>query len=161
MGTLYDITQDQQLIISLLEETGGELTPEIEEAMNITRSELESKAEGYGKAIFEYKAKEEAIDAEIKRLTARKKTAQNIQQRLKERIAEALEVFEVEKLEAGTFRYSFRKSKSVEIFDLNALPDEFIITEKKADKKAIGDALKAGSVIYGAQLNENKSLQIR
>lgn len=161
MGTLYDITQDQQLIISLLEETGGELTPEIEEAMNITRSELESKAEGYGKAIFEYKAKEEAIDAEIKRLTARKKTAQNIQQRLKERIAEALEVFEVEKLEAGTFRYSFRKSKSVEIIDLNALPDEFIITEKKADKKAIGDALKAGSVICGAQLNENKSLQIR
>lgn len=51
MGTLYDITQDQQLIISLLEETGGELTPEIEEAMNITRSELESKAEGYGKVI--------------------------------------------------------------------------------------------------------------
>ena len=87
--------------------------------------------------------------------------AQNIQQRLKERIAEALEVFEVDKLEAGTFRYSFRKSKSVEIIDLNALPDEFVITEKKADKKAIGDALKAGSVIFGAQLNENKSLQIR
>lgn len=161
MATLYDITADQQTIVALLEETGGELTPEIEEAMAITREELETKAENYGKVIFEYKAKEEALANEIARLTAKKKTAQNIQQRMKERIAEALRVFDVDKLEAGAFRYGFRNSERVEISDLNHLPDKFIIVEKKADKKALFAAIKAGEQIIGATIEKNQTLQIR
>lgn len=161
MATLYDITQDQQAIVALLEETGGELTPEIEAAMEITLEQLEAKAEGYGKVIFEYKAKEEALATEIARLTAKKKTAQNIQQRMRDRIANALRVFDVDKLEAGTFRFSFRNSERVEISDLNTLPDKFIITEKKPDKKAVLAAIKAGETINGASISTNQTLQIR
>ena len=161
MSTLYEITQDMESIILLLEENGGELTPEIEAALAITQDELTAKAESYAKVIFEYKAKEEALAKEIARLTARKKTAQNIQQRMRDRVAFALDTFAVDKMEAGAFRLSFRNSESVEITDINALPDRFIAVEKKADKKAILAAMKAGEAIDGAGITQNRSLQIR
>lgn len=159
--TLYEIEQAQQSLVDMLEETGGELTPEIEELMTFSREELEAKAEGYGKVIFEYKAREEALANEIARLTAKKKTAANIQQRLRDRLAEALRIFDVTKLEAGAFCYSFRNSVRAEISDFEALPDKFIIVEKKADKKALMAALKAGENISGANLFHNTTLQVR
>lgn len=42
--TLYSIAEDQRLINAMLEENGGELTPEIEEAMIITEENFLAKA---------------------------------------------------------------------------------------------------------------------
>jgi hypothetical protein len=64
-------------------------------------------------------------------------------------------------LEAGAFRYSFRNSERAEISDFEALPDKFIIVEKKADKRALLAALKAGENISGAELFHNTTLQVR
>jgi hypothetical protein len=41
---LYEITQDQLTILAFLEENGGELTPELQEAMTITQDSFEKKA---------------------------------------------------------------------------------------------------------------------
>ena len=45
MATLYTITEDQRLLNAMLEENGGELTPEIEEALRITEDNFIAKAE--------------------------------------------------------------------------------------------------------------------
>jgi hypothetical protein len=51
---------------------------------------------------------------------------------------------------------------SVEIIDINALPQGFYSLERKADKTAIGSALKAGNDIPGAVLRTgDASLTIR
>lgn len=159
--TLYTITEDQRLLNAMLEENGGELTPEIEEAMQITEDNLLAKAEAYGATISEYDAQAEACAVEIKRLMAYKKTCENVSKRMRERLSDAMHTFDKDKLTAGTFRFSFRKSTSVLVEDETIIPKEFFKVEPTLKKKELLDALKAGELIAGASLATNYSLQMR
>lgn len=159
--SLYNITEDQRLINAMLEETGGELTPEIEEAMMITEENFISKAEAYGATISEYDAQAEACAQEIKRLQAFKKTCENVSKRMKERISDAMMTFDKDKVTAGTFRFSFRKSTAVVVENEELLPEEYFRTERTICRKELMDALKAGEVIAGAMIETRQTLQMR
>lgn len=159
--TLYNITEDQRLINAMLEENGGELTPEIEEAMQITEDNFLDKAEAYGATITEYDAQAEACDAEIKRLLSYKRTCQNVSRRMKERLSEAMRAFHRENVTAGTFRFSFRKSTAVVVENEDMIPDEFFKMERTLCKKELKDALKAGDIIVGAKLETRQTIQMR
>lgn len=161
MITLYQITEEQKRINYLLEESGGEITPEIEELMTITEANLVAKGEGYAKAIFHYKRVEEAIKAEEERLSKIKKTCQNIQANLKERIANAMLIFEKESLEYDTFKISFRKSTSIEIDESASIPNDYIKVKTEIDKRGLTEAIKSGKQIDGVRLRENKNIQIK
>lgn len=159
--TLYHITSEQLRINELLEESGGELTPEIEEALMLNAENFEIKADGYIESISRYKALAEAADVRIKEMQRIKKTAENIEKRLKERLLQAMMVMEVDKMEIGLRKLSFRNSTAVSITDETHIPAEFIIVETKVDKMKIKDALKNGEIIPGAELVNNRSIQIR
>jgi hypothetical protein len=159
--SLYNITEDQRLINAMLEETGGELTPEIEEAMLITEENFISKAEAYGATISEYDAQAEACAQEIKRLQAFKKTCENVSKRMKERISDAMMTFDKDKVTAGTFRFSFRKSTAVVVENEELIPEEYFRTERTICRKELMDALKAGEVIAGAMIETRQTLQMR
>lgn len=159
--SLYNITEDQRLINAMLEETGGELTPEIEEAMMITEENFISKAEAYGATISEYDAQAEACAQEIKRLQAFKKTCENVSKRMKERISDAMMTFDKDKVTAGTFRFSFRKSTAVVVENEELIPEEYFRTERTICRKELMDALKAGEVIAGAMIETRQTLQMR
>lgn len=158
---LYQITQEQLRINEMLEESGGELTPELEEALILNESNFITKAEGYIETIAKYKALAEAADVRIKQMQAYKKTAENIEKRLKERLCEAMLTMQHDKVELGTSKISLRSTKSVNITDAARIPAEFTIVEVKHDKKRIGDAIKAGELVTGAELVTNYSIQIR
>lgn len=159
--TLYTITEDQRLLNAMLEESGGELTPEIEEALQITEENFIAKAEAYGATIREYEAQAEACAAEIKRLTAYKRTCENVGKRMKESLTEAMHAFNTEKVTAGTFRFSFRKTTAVVIENEDIIPEDFIRMERVICKKELMDALKNGEYIAGASLAERQTIQIR
>lgn len=159
--SLYNITEDQRLINAMLEETGGELTPEIEEAMLITEENFISKAEAYGATISEYDAQAEVCAQEIKRLQAYKKTCENVSKRMKERISDAMMTFDKDKVTAGTFRFSFRKSTAVVVENEELIPEEYFRTERTICRKELMDALKAGEVIAGAMIETRQTLQMR
>lgn len=64
-----------------------------------------------------------------------------------------MEVSGLEKLTLPEATISISKSRaSVEITDIDALPQGFFAVERKADKTAIGVALKAGADVPGAAL---------
>ena len=159
--SLYNITEDQRLINAMLEETGGELTPEIEEAMLITEENFISKVEAYGATISEYDAQAEACAQEIKRLQAFKKTCENVSKRMKERISDAMMTFDKDKVTAGTFRFSFRKSTAAVVENEELIPEEYFRTERTICRKELMDALKAGEVIAGAMIETRQTLQMR
>lgn len=159
--TLYHITSEQLRINELLEESGGELTPEIEEALMLNAENFEIKADGYIESISRYKALAEAADVRIKEMQRIKKTSENIEKRLKERLLQAMMVMEVDKMEIGLRKLSIRNTSAVNITDEAHIPAEYIIIEQKYDKTRIKDALKSGDVIPGAELVTNKSIQIR
>ena len=158
--TLYQISEDQRALMAMLEETGGELTPELEEALAITEQNFVSKAENYGKAILHYKQLVAAAKAETDRIKAIQKTCENAIARMEERLRDAMILFDKPKVEMATLKLSLRKSERVVIDDENNLPADCIVVKTEVSKTEVKRHLKAGETI-GAHLEENQSLQIK
>ena len=158
--TLYQISEDQRALMAMLEETGGELTPELEEALAITEQNFVSKAENYGKAILHYKQMVAAAKAETDRIKAIQKTCENAIARMEERLRDAMILFDKPKVEMATLKLSLRKSERVVIDDENNLPADCIVVKTEVSKTEVKRHLKAGETI-GAHLEENQSLQIK
>lgn len=161
MATLFDITAEQRRINDALMESGGELTPELEEALIVNADNFAVKVEGYATSIRKFEALSDAADAEIKRIQAIKKTATNSAKRLKEALAYGMEVMGVDKAEIGLNKLSFRSSTAVNITDEVRIPNQYIKVETSIDKMALKKDLQAGLVIEGAELVTNRNLQIR
>lgn len=158
--TLYQISEDQRALMAMLEETGGELTPELEEALAITEANFVTKAENYGKAILHYKQMVAAAKAETDRIKAIQKTCENAIARMEERLRDAMILFDKPKVEMATLKLSLRKSERVVIDDENNLPADCIVVKTEVSKTEVKRHLKAGETI-GAHLEENQSLQIK
>lgn len=159
--SLYHITQEQFRIYELLEELGGEFTPEIEEALAINHENFVVKSEGYIEGIAKYRDMKELAKAKAKEYMRIAKTCENIEEGLKGRLQHAMVVMGHDKVDVGLRKLSLRSSTAVNITDETAIPAEYIIVETKVDKMKIKEALKNGVVIDGAELVTNKSIQIR
>lgn len=158
---LYHITSEQLRINDLLEELEGELTPEIEEALNINEDNFLAKSEGYIESIAYFKAKQEAAKVRIEEYQRIKRIAENAEKRLKERMQWAMEVLGRDKVEVGLHKMSLRSSQAVNITNEARIPNQYIKVETKIDKESLKRDLKAGLSIEGAELITNKSIQIR
>lgn len=161
MKTLFEITQEVIELASLLEE--GDLTPELEAQLAITREELDSKAENYVKVIRQVEGDISVIDAEIKRLQAIKEGKGKVVNRMKEALSTAMTVFKVDKIETSLMKLSFRKSESVEILDENLIPEQYKISRVviNPDKILIKKLIKSGESVPGAEVVEKLNLQIK
>lgn len=160
---LFKIEQQYIELADKLIELEGELTPEIEQALNITLAEFETKSIAYGHVIRKLDAECDIIDAEIKRLQSIKKARENASERLKTRIKQAMELFDMPKIETPLIKLSFRKSESVEVDDINSLPSMYktIKLTETPDKNLIKYSLKVGKEIPGCRIVENNNLQIK
>lgn len=158
---LYEITQEALYLSTLLETE--ELTPELEEALIINQDQLQAKAVNYAKVIANYQAESDAIDQEIKRLKAMKESREKKIEWLKESVKKAMLVSGIEKVESPLFKISVRRSESVEVDLVEALPNAFqnVKNVVTADKVAIKEAIKRGENVTGARLVENFNLQIK
>lgn len=172
---LFQLTAEQSRIEDLLEQNGGEITPEIEEALTLTAEQLPRKVDGYGALLRQFAAAETAADAEIKRLQGLKKVAQNAQRNLKERVLYAMQTFGYDKLAGDTTKFSTRSSKAVEVNEdillmkyreqiaqFAATLPTWLTLEPKVSKQVIKDWYKASGVTpEGAEVVENTSLIVK
>lgn len=160
-NSLYQINGALIALFEQIEENGGELTEELASQLEIKETELTEKASGYLEIIGAQEAFITRIDEELKRLQARKKQAKTLVDRLKNNLVKAVEVFGEIELETKTV--TTRKSTSLEVEDVNALPEVYKVKKvtETADKAAIKKDLKAGVIIDGCQLIENKSFRIK
>ena len=160
---IYQIQNEFQLIIAEVINNDGEITPELETALTINKEQLQSKAIDYSCVIKQLDSDCEQIDAELKRLQQLKKVRTNLAERLKDTISNAMNLYEVEKIETPLIKLSFRNSESVEITNESQLDACFIVTKTVStpDKKAIKDAIKSGVFVEGATISYNKNLQIK
>jgi|694.fasta_scaffold02285_53 hypothetical protein len=160
---IFNIQTEYQLLVNELIENGGELTPELELALQINKDNFHSKSENYAYITKQYDAEMDIIDNEIKRLQQAKKSREKTIQRLKDTIELAMLTFDIDKIETPLIKISFRKSESVEVSDVNDLPNEFKVIKltETADKLKIKDALKSGMFISGCSIKSNRNLQIK
>lgn len=140
------------------------------EMMVINKDQLNEKAIAYCRVNQNLQADISSIDAEIHRLQKLKKTKVNQSETLLERFKYSLDLLNVEKLDLGTFKVSFRNSCSVQVKEemLDQIPEEYINTkvEKKPNKKLIKGYLKTLEGLEKpfpeyANLNYKRSLQIK
>lgn len=168
MSKLYEIKEDYSSLVELMMQAMSENdTEQVElyrDALQINEEEFKEKALNYSKVIRSEAAAIESIEAEIKRLQALKKTKESSISYLKSSLSNAMQVFNHVKVDLGIFKLSFRKSESVEITDMDLIP-EYLKRQKvtiEADKALIKAGIqKEGLTIPGAFIKENLSLQIR
>ena len=160
---LYQIEQEYMMLADEIIANEGELSPELENRLMINQDQLEAKGKGYGYIIKDIEAEIDAIDMEIKRLSAMKKSRSNAVDKLKTSLSDAMQLFDITELKTPTLKINFRKSESVEIENVALLDKDFIkvITTETADKIAIKEAIKNGVEVTGAVLKQNYNLQVK
>ena len=160
---LYEINAELEKLID--SETGEIANIEAFEQLSMER---ETKLENIALWIKNLDSDATAIRAEEKALKARRETAENKSEGLKNYLAEMLG--ENQKLETPRVKLSWRKSSAVAILIPEAdfvryaqgKRDELLnYSEPTINKNAITDAIKAGEEIIGAALVEHQNLQIK
>lgn len=133
----------------------------------------EVDAEKLGELTLQREQKIENIACWIKNLVSDAKALKDEKKALEERIkakenrAESLKAYLENVLDGQRFEtlkcaVSFRKTQSVNISDLSAIPTEFLrFKPAEADKAEIKKALKNGETITGAELIEKLSMSIK
>lgn len=163
MKNIYELKSDWEMLMNLIED--GEFTEEdLQDTFESLQYDIEVKAENYGLVMKNLEAQVGGLDAEIKRLADRKATINNGIDRMKSNLQEIMIATDNKKFKTEHFSFSTRKSTSVAIQCATAeLPDEFVVTKetKSPDKRLIGAKLKAGESIYGCELVEKESIQIK
>lgn len=98
------------------EDPTGELQAEVIMAEFADLQEnLSTKLENIGKYIAVTNGELAGIDGELKRLTALKKKKEKNVERLETYVSSILKLQGIEKIEAGTFTYSFRRSEQMKL----------------------------------------------
>lgn len=162
MKSLFEIGNEYLEIYRFLEDNGGEITPEIETALAINKSNLQEKSQNYISLIKEIEGRSRTVEIEIKRLQALKKRNDTFVLKLKENIANAMKMLEIDEIRTDLNKINFRKSKSVQIEDVEMLPNDCVIIEKKPiSKTELKKRIENGEVINGVSIIENLNLQIK
>lgn len=152
-------------LFSTIDEETGEVNADVKAELDAIMESRDEKLKNIAFYIKNLEADAEALKAEAAKLTARQKSAEKHAKRLREYLIQNLTEEDEKKFtsEDAIISFSIRETPAVNITDLNALPKHFVITvtDFKPDKKAIGEALKAGKDVAGAELVKNKSIQFR
>ena len=175
MASLYELQGTMLQIEQELDDNGGELTDELVVLLSDTELSIKQKADGYRAVIAKFSDKADAVDKEIKRLQALKKTANNAVERLKEYILRVMGTYGIKKIEGEYCSMTRTATKSLEvneeillaayvekIAELQASLPDYLTIEVKVSKTAIKNKFKNTDVLpAGCAFVENDSLRIR
>lgn len=162
-ANLYELTTQFQNAMDALtvdEETGEVIGFEAVDALDAA---FEDKAEAYAVVIKSLLAQAQAIHAERDNLRAREEAAKRKAESMKNHLALSMAAVGKDKIETAKAALSFRKSTSVNILSDVEIPDDLckVTIDRKPDKTAIKKALQAGEIVPGAELVENRNLQVK
>jgi hypothetical protein len=99
---------------------------------------------------------------EIERLNAYREKIRKGKELLKNRLSQAMQQFGIERISSPTINLSFRKSEAIEITEESAIPAAYLDQPPPTvSKSRIKDALKAGTLVPGANLVTRQNLQVK
>ncbi len=158
MTKLYELSGEYARLQALAED--GE---DVESALVELGGELSAKCEGIARVLASMDGGEEAIDAELKRLKARKAAATNARERLRDYLRTNMAACGIERIKTPLFTISVRQSPPrVEVDDEGAVPAEFTRTTTSVDKAAVLAAFKRdGEMVPGTRIEHGTTLTIK
>lgn len=157
--TLYQINEElEQALMNSVDPDTGEIIEDTSalDALAIARDE---KIENIALYIKNSKALAEAIRAEEQKLAARRKTAENRAEWLKQYLSKNLAG---EKFSSPKVSISWRKSESVDVKDVWCIPADYLTySDPKPNKTLLKKAIKEGQWFEGVELVETQNIQIK
>ena len=151
MPKLYELTTQYKGLAELDD------LPEdaLHDTLEALEGDLQVKAENLLAVVTNMGADVAAIDAEIKRLQARKKAITNRQESLREYLRYNMDEAGISKITCPLFTITLAAGRPVvDVQDESLIPDGYARVERKLDKTAILRALKAGKDVPGAKLGK-------
>lgn len=179
MPTLYEISEEFRSVFSLLEENGGELTPEIAERMGTLETDLELKVDRYCKRIRDLEGDAGKFKAEEERLHQRRESMEKEIKSLKDWLKTNLQSIGRDEVKTGTFAVRIQKSAPAVVVEdeisippkfkmasldmaLIELPEELIPKAGiRVNRTLIAKCIKNGEEIPGVRLESSEYLRIR
>lgn len=158
MSTLYEIAENYQALLSM------DLDAEtLADTLESIEGEFEDKADNICHLIAEVGGKVDIIDAEIKRLSARKKTLSNRKDNLRDYLLTQMEIIDKKKIETPKFTITRVLGREVcFIENESSIPQMFQKTTISIDKTLLLQHLKDGESIAGASIGiGSSSLRIK
>lgn len=148
MEMLYDPDNDEDCLLDTIEAIEGE---------------IEVKAQNYCHIVSMMDSNAKALDDEIKRLQAKKKTIENRSKWLKNRLFLAMKELGIPKIQTDLYTISIQKNGGVQPVVLTGeIPDNFKKIVYEDDMAKVREALKNGEELEFAHFGERgESLRIR
>ena len=126
--------------------------------------ELESeKVDAIGYAVRKRKAEIAFLQEEERRIRARRQAMESRLERFREYLRDTFRANDLTKLKGMKTTMYLLRSESVDIYHQAELPEKFVVTkvEHQPDRAKIKEAIKSGSTVPGAQLQEKTSLVVK
>lgn len=167
MGALYKLTARYSAVLDQLEDTEGEIAPDLELALEEAGGNLVAKIDACAAMVISLRADAERFGDEERRFVRKRERAEARARWLEGQILAALVVAGETKVKGPRFLVSRQKNPaSVELsVEPEALPERFLRTVVKtstsADKRALLAALEAGETIEGARRVQRERTVIR
>ncbi len=156
--TLYEIHVELQSIFREIEDGEGEVSGSLESRLTAIEAALDHKLEATCAYIKNSRATIEAYETEMERLRKLRDSTKARTDRLMVWVGNFIGPAG---WTGGVHKISWRKSKSVDVPNVEALPIEFQRFTSTADKAAIKKELEAGVAVPGALLIERSNLQLK
>jgi len=159
MTALYEI-KNNLIELGSIEADSDDMAEAIKNTLECIEGEFNEKAIAVVHYIKNIESDCDAIDAEIKRLAARKKAASAKMEAIKSYLRENMDATGIKKIECPLFTISSVAGREIAVIQSEALiPDEFvdIKTQIQPKKAEILKALKAGENVPGAAISRAPS----
>ncbi|HEY3424996.1 MAG TPA: siphovirus Gp157 family protein [Negativicutes bacterium] len=166
MANLYQLAESYRELANHIEEYDIDTKSIIDTLEGSSElMSLEEKAVNVICLLMNIEADIPALDAEIKRMSDRKKSIQNRVASIKEYLKGAMEIANIDRIKKGAFIISLQNNPpAVKINDERAVGAEYLTivpAQYVPDKNKIKEDLKAGMIVPGCELTVGRSLRIR
>lgn len=161
MATLLELARLSRSLNDMLEETGGELTPEIEASLALTKENLPGKVDAYYFQLQDFERRKETFIKIYEEAERCIKLYDRLIDKLENNMEYALKEMKLKQVIGEYSKFNLINSRQKVEVNLPELSESYLKTktEKYVDKLSLYDDLKSGIEIKGARLVENTYLK--
>ncbi len=154
---LITLAKEANVLLEKLIEAGGEISPELESALQSIDVSLPKKVDGYGFLLDRLTKEAQFWQEKSDLYAAVAKSTLNFQARMKDRIKIAMEIMRQDEVRGFDVRFKMvRNSQESLAIDERALPRDWTmeVVTRVPDKERIKEAIKSGKTVTGCVLTQ-------
>jgi putative NADH-flavin reductase len=165
MATLYELSEGYAQMMAMYEQAETEAErADLLDLLAGAEGDITEKAEAYARIMKNKQAEAEGFKAEAERLTAKRKAAEAVVERMKEAITTAMMLVGAQEIGTTIGKWRLQENPwSCEVVDVDAVPEEWHIkVEDKIDKRGLVKHFQmTGEMMPGVEFHRSTGARFR